>query len=41
MTRNESKVEYYRGEGRLAAQELSKAVQVSADDLPLFGGEAA
>lgn len=32
------KVDFYRGEGRLGAQEKLKAKQDSHDDLPLFGG---
>lgn len=34
----ERKVAFYRGEGRLAAQEKSKVRQDDHDDLPLFGG---
>jgi len=35
------KVNFYRGEGRLASQEKLKAKQDDHADLPLFGGEAA
>jgi site-specific DNA-methyltransferase (adenine-specific) len=35
------KVDFYRGEGRLAAQEKLKAKQDDHADLPLFGGAAA
>lgn len=35
------KVAFYRGEGRLAAQEKGKVKAEPVSDLPLFGGEAA